>query len=107
MNSSKKKIDQYVNFPLKDLNMSTFLSKPDDSALYDLYAVINHYGSLNGGHYTCLVKNERSNMWSSYDDSYVKDNVPESKVRSPFAYILFYMRRDLPQRPLESVYPSI
>jgi len=26
-------------------------------AIYDLYAVSNHYGSLNGGHYTAMCKN--------------------------------------------------
>jgi hypothetical protein len=28
-------------------------------------------------------------------------------VRSAFAYILFYMRKDLPRLPLEKIYPSV
>lgn len=61
---------------------------------------------MNGGHYTCCVKNERTNNWFSYDDSHVKE-VLESKVRSPFAYILFYKRRDIMYKPLEKVFRSI
>ena len=52
------------------------------------------------------MKNERTNNWFSYDDSHVKE-VLESKVRSQFAYILFYKRRDIMHKPLEQVYRSI
>lgn len=31
---------------------------PNPSALYELYAISNHYGSLGGGHYTAFAKNE-------------------------------------------------
>lgn len=34
----------------------TLKDRPDP-VLYDLYGVSNHYGSLNGGHYTACVKN--------------------------------------------------
>lgn len=75
--------------------MSPFLQHNEERKAsdekYDLYAIINHYGSINGGHYTSFVKNERTNTWLQYDDSYVKE-VLESKVRSQFAYILFYKR---------------
>jgi hypothetical protein len=26
-----------------------------------LYGIINHYGSINGGHYISFIKNERTN----------------------------------------------
>jgi ubiquitin C-terminal hydrolase len=61
---------------------------------------------MNHGHYTCFLKNDRSNSWLQYDDSYVKE-IPESKVRSQFAYILFYKRRDIAPVGLDVAYPSI
>jgi hypothetical protein len=71
-----------------------------------LYGIINHYGSINGGHYISFIKNERTNQWWEYDDSTVKQ-LGESQVRSKFAYILFYKRRDIMTKSLDQIYPSI
>lgn len=38
------------------------------SMVYDLYAVSNHFGSLNGGHYTASAKNP-DGRWYYYNDS--------------------------------------
>ena len=38
--------------------------------LYELYGIINHFGTLQGGHYTALTADER-NDWHCYDDSFV------------------------------------
>ena len=40
--------------------------------------------------------------WYMYDDSSVKE-IPEGKVKSSNAYILFYQRKDLMQRKLEEI----
>jgi ubiquitin C-terminal hydrolase len=40
--------------------------------MYDLYAVSNHYGSLNGGHYTAMCKNPVAGSWFEFDDTSVK-----------------------------------
>jgi ubiquitin C-terminal hydrolase len=61
---------------------------------------------MNGGHYIAYVKNESNNNWYQYDDSSVKD-IPESRVRNPNAYILFYQRKDLTDRNLRDVFPNI
>ena len=59
--------------------------------IFDLYAVINHYGGLGGGHYTTYAKN--NGKWYDYNDSSVKGLAEDSVVGSG-AYILFYRRRD-------------
>jgi ubiquitin C-terminal hydrolase len=65
--------------------MSEQVAFPDlletDSSQYDLYAVVNHLGLINMGHYTCYVKNEEKQSWFYYDDSSVQE-VPEKKIRS-------------------------
>ena len=38
------------------------------STVYDLYAIVNHFGNLNGGHYTAYAKNPDGN-WYDYNDS--------------------------------------
>lgn len=61
----RHKLTTLVRFPLRGLDMAPHLapgggrwaprrlpeSRPRDS-LYDLYAVCNHHGSMQGGHYT-------------------------------------------------------
>lgn len=38
---------------------------------YDLVSVINHYGSMNFGHYTAYALNSINNNWYYYDDTNV------------------------------------
>jgi ubiquitin C-terminal hydrolase len=70
----------------------------DDSnndVFFELYAVIEHYGSLFGGHYTCAARNFLTGQWYRYDDSIVReieiDSVLENSQGS--SYVLFYERR--------------
>ena len=61
--------------------------------LYDLFAVVIHQGSLNGGHYTALAKNEGE--WYEFNDRYVVKMKESRKIVNSNAYILFYQRRDV------------
>ena len=60
--------------------------------IYDLYAVCNHTGNMNSGHYTAFCRNHRDGQWYSYDDSQVNP-ISESEVVTKGAYMLFYSRR--------------
>ena len=81
----------FVNYPLDDFDLREYIVGPEkDDAIYELYGVIQHSGSLGFGHYTAICKN--SNMWVEYNDSQlykVKD------PRSSTAYILFYKKKNL------------
>ena len=66
----------------------------------------NHFGTMSGGHYTATVKNERTNEWLYYDDSSVKAYT-ESDVVTRSAYILFYRRKDLVNKPMSAVVPRL
>jgi len=55
----KNKLDTFVSFPIRNLDLSKYVKIKDASDLsytYELYAVSNHYGGLGGGHYTAYAK---------------------------------------------------
>ncbi|KAK0466830.1 ubiquitin carboxyl-terminal hydrolase 4 [Desarmillaria tabescens] len=105
------KIDTFVEFPLKDLDLTTRMPIPpnNESLLnggivmspndprrqmppykYDLYGVTNHTGNLSSGHYTALVRS--NGRWNYCDDSSIK-TVDDREVVSQKAYVLFYKRK--------------
>ncbi|KAF8788453.1 ubiquitin carboxyl-terminal hydrolase 8-like [Argiope bruennichi] len=55
---------------------------------YNLYGIVNHFGTLEGGHYTAYC-NTASNIWFKYDDHEVSE-INSNIIRTPAAYILFY-----------------
>jgi len=61
--------------------------------LYDLFAVVNHYGNLGFGHYTAYAKNHLTNKWYCFDDSSVMEE-SEENVCSSASYVLFYKRKN-------------
>ncbi|KAG3270441.1 ubiquitin specific peptidase 19, transcript variant X14 [Ictidomys tridecemlineatus] len=104
----RDKINDLVEFPVRNLDLSKFCigQKEEQLPSYDLYAVINHYGGMIGGHYTACARlpNDRSSQrsdvgWRLFDDSTVT-TVDESQVVTRYAYVLFYRRRNSPvERP--------
>lgn len=74
-------------------NYSKMGLKIEDN-LYDLYAVCNHHGNMQGGHYTAYCKNPIDSRWYSFDDTKVTP-LPEASVVTADAYILFYQRSSL------------
>ncbi|NXK57238.1 UBP19 hydrolase, partial [Chauna torquata] len=106
----RDKINDMVDFPVRSLDLSKFcIGRKGEQQLpmYDLYAVINHYGGMIGGHYTAYARlpndknSQRSDVgWRLFDDSTVT-TVDESQVVTRYAYVLFYRRRNSPvERPL-------
>ncbi|CRG83397.1 ubiquitin carboxyl-terminal hydrolase 4/11/15 [Talaromyces islandicus] len=91
----RDKIDELVDFPIEglDLNGRIASAAPDESLVYDLFAVDNHYGGLGGGHYTAYAKNFLTDEWNEYNDSHVSKAINPAKAVSTAAYLLFYRRR--------------
>uniref|UniRef100_A0A8C2Z212 ubiquitinyl hydrolase 1 n=1 Tax=Cyclopterus lumpus TaxID=8103 RepID=A0A8C2Z212_CYCLU len=81
----------YVSFPLTDLDLGLFISMyvPTGPVLYDLYAICNHAGTVNMGHYTACCSDD--NGWCFYNDSSVTP-VSENQLQTNQAYVLFYQR---------------
>lgn len=89
---SLRKNHVYVDCPLKELDLSKYVTCYKKKYIYDLYAVCNHMGSTNGGHYTSSVKvNDHS--WFSFNDTNVSKINDENKVITQNAYCLFYRKK--------------
>ena len=73
---------------------ATMLANEPEPVLYDLVGVSNHYGSLNGGHYTASCKSPATGDWYYYNDSSVSA-CSKSKVVSPAGYLLWYRKREI------------
>lgn len=92
-----KKIETPIFYPTENWDLSAAVkSKSGLPPKFDLYAVSNHSGNLNGGHYTALCRNRFDNYWYEMNDSTTKrvacvgNNKPDTC--NPKAYCLFYNR---------------
>lgn len=86
----KQKLQTSVDFPLDSLDLAQYVIGPKQNLKkYSLYGVSNHYGGLDGGHYTAYCKNVHKQRWYKFDDHEVTD-ISTSSVKSSAAYILFY-----------------
>ena len=63
--------------------------------MYSLFAVINHHGTMQQGHYTSYVRlAQPGEQWFQCDDETI--NVATSaEVLSSEGYMLFYIKRQL------------
>ncbi|XP_077935483.1 ubiquitin carboxyl-terminal hydrolase 8 isoform X5 [Halichoerus grypus] len=86
----KQKLQTSVDFPLENLDLAQYVIGPKNNLKkYNLFSVSNHYGGLDGGHYTAYCKNAARQRWFKFDDHEVSD-ISVSSVKSSAAYILFY-----------------
>lgn len=110
------KVNRHVHFPMV-LDLAPFCAahcktsdESDSQVLYSLYGIVEHSGTMRSGHYTAYVKvrpkcdQSQSNGFAAQGDTeapkgswfHISDTsvqpVPESKVQSCQAYLLFYER---------------
>ena len=91
---SREKVNSQVVFPTHGLNLDDFLAESapaDQGAVYELTGIVNHMGSLNGGHYTADCLNE-ADSWFNYNDASVSAT-DTSKLDGSSAYILFFRKQ--------------
>ncbi|XP_059809116.1 putative ubiquitin carboxyl-terminal hydrolase 50 isoform X2 [Hypanus sabinus] len=88
--NGNRKLSSMVTFPLEDLDLTQYTTTPaTQHPKYQLYAVVNHTGTLESGHYTAFCKNPLTQNWHEFNDAKVT-SISEQKIQSPAAYILFY-----------------
>ncbi|XP_033992767.1 ubiquitin carboxyl-terminal hydrolase 47 isoform X4 [Trematomus bernacchii] len=77
-----------------DVPKSLFIGK----CKYDLYALVNHFGNLTGGHYTAHIKSIETDTWYHFNDNIVNMVQPplfgasNHSLRSCTAYLLMYKK---------------
>ena len=88
-----EKIDMkpFVSSNRNELDKTTKFNKNTDDYTYKLFAVVNHQGTLQSGHYTCFIK-QAHNSWFKCDDSVVTKATVTDVLRSE-AYLLFYHKQ--------------
>lgn len=87
------KINTHINYPINDLDLSKYVSLlTGTSTKYNLYAVTNHVGDANSGHYYAYCHNELKNKWYQFDDTCVTE-LNDYAIVNQNAYILFYKKQ--------------
>lgn len=94
------KIDVDIDAPFF-LNLTKYASDYNDDAedfvdsnkVYELFAVINHTGLVNTGHYVALIKNN-TGQWFKFDDSVIT-HISRDEVKATKAYLLFYIAHNI------------
>ena len=103
-----RKKQNFVNFDLKNMNLNQMAVPGFDNkhtrwayldfqtcsfiivfVRFNLYAVSNHFGSLEGGHYTAYCSSDVLKKWYKFDDQDVSV-MDAADVVTPAAYILFF-----------------
>lgn len=77
-----------IDFPIDNLDISKYSSKNNKNTKYNLYAICNHSGNMNNGHYYSYCK--RGYDWYDFDDENVSKINDISKLNSKDSYLLFY-----------------
>ncbi|EGB12158.1 hypothetical protein AURANDRAFT_52390 [Aureococcus anophagefferens] len=78
------------------VDVGRFIDGDGDGATYYLCAVVNHYGTIEFGHYTAYARSRDDARWRLFNDSSVSV-VEDDEVSAPSraAYILFFLREDI------------
>ena len=91
--SRGKKNKEFIDFPLENLDLSKYIIGYDKKDYkYDLYGICNHSGVTEGGHYFAYVKNANQ-KWYNFNDARVEEITNLDKLKSPYAYCLFYRKQ--------------
>ena len=81
------KLQTKVDFPISELDTSRYLVGPgSELSRYNLYSVVNHYGSFESGHYTAYCLNQQS--WYCYNDNTVS-SIDRQELKVEFNRIFY------------------
>jgi ubiquitin carboxyl-terminal hydrolase 4/11/15 len=82
----------FVEFPLKNMDLNQFVCGFNkNNNIYDCFAICQHFGEMEGGHYTAICKNI-DEKWYYYDDE-TCSVCEENNIISSAAYIIFFRRK--------------
>lgn len=83
-----------VEFPVTGLDLGRYVHSAEGyrPVLYDLYATINHMGTITKGHYVSKARNPHNNFWVEFDDDDLR-KIKEQDLQGETPYILFYKKQ--------------
>ena len=85
------KNNNFIKYPANNFDLTEYSKGiKEPKPLYDLYAITQHSGSTEGGHYATACRN--FGKWNEFDDASVFPS-DEEIIVSPEGYILFYRRK--------------
>lgn len=87
-----RKNEAFIDYPVKGLNINKYVSN-STNAIYNLYAVSAHIGTVTRGHYIAYSQNANG-TWYNYSDRDVEP-INESDIVNKHAYMLLYRRLDV------------
>jgi ubiquitin C-terminal hydrolase len=85
------KNEENIGFKTENMDMKDFMIGPDkEHSKYDLFAVIQHSGTMENGHYTSICQN--SGNWYNFNDTQF-NMIDINETQNSYSYILFYRRQ--------------
>lgn len=86
------KNETLVNYPIENLDLRDYIvGENKENAIYSMFAISQHFGTLSQGHYTTFCKNR--DKWIEIDDENIT-NAEEKDLVNNFSYLLFYKMKD-------------
>lgn len=86
------KRNEFIDFPIRHFDLAKYCVGYDrDDSKYELYAVANHSGTMDHGHYYAHCRNLNGN-WYTYNDTSVDPITDVDQLVTNNAYCLFYQK---------------
>ncbi|CAF0780734.1 unnamed protein product [Rotaria sordida] len=89
------KNETLIRYPISNVDFSDWSQIPSPSK-YSLISVVNHFGSMNSGHYTSYCNDGK--QWYYCDDQSIRAADVRELANNVHAYLLFYS--SIPQQQL-------
>jgi ubiquitin carboxyl-terminal hydrolase 8 len=91
-----KKNQQFIDIPINNVNFSKYVEGyGKESFIYDLYAICNHHGGIDGGHYSATIKTSNG-KWYNFNDTQVKEIIiTDNIISGNTPYCLFYRKKKI------------
>lgn len=96
MTGKSKKNQQFIDIPINNVDFSKYVEGyGKEGYIYDLYAICNHHGSIDGGHYSATIKNANA-KWYNFNDTQVTEIlINDNIISGNTPYCLFYRKKKI------------
>ena len=96
MNGRSKKNQQFIDIPINNVDFSKYVEGyAKETYVYDLYAICNHHGQIDGGHYSATIKTSNG-KWYNFNDTQVTEIlVNDNIISGNTPYCLFYRKKKI------------